>query len=101
APGVTSLPINVVVNGDTAVEPNEVFYVTLSNPTNAAFGNFGGVPLGIATILNDDGTPSLSIANVTAFEGGGNGTFNFNVTLSPASTQTVTVNFATSDGTAT
>ena len=35
APGQTSKPITVTVNGDTAVEPNETFFVNLSAPTNA------------------------------------------------------------------
>jgi arylsulfatase A-like enzyme len=47
--------INVTVNGDTTVEPNETFTVSLSNPTN-------GVTLadaqGVGTITNDDSAVS-------------------------------------------
>ena len=35
APGETTKTITVAVTGDTAVEPNETFTVTLSNPTGA------------------------------------------------------------------
>lgn len=46
--------------------------------------------------------PSLSINDVTANEGNSGTTpFNFTVTLFPVSSQTVTLNFATADGTAT
>jgi hypothetical protein len=46
--------------------------------------------------------PNLSIANVTANEGNaGTTAFTFDVTLSAASASTVTVDYATSDGTAT
>ena len=35
APGVSTRPISVIVNGDTTVEPNETFSVALSGATNA------------------------------------------------------------------
>ncbi len=50
APGVTSLPINVPVVGDTAVEPNETFFVNLSAPTNATLVDAQAT----GTITNDD-----------------------------------------------
>jgi hypothetical protein len=97
-PGETSKNIIVVVNGDTANEPNETFFVNLSNPSNASIS----VNQGLGTINNDEGMPSLSINDVVVAEGN-SGTVNavFTVTLSAASAQTVTVNFATADGTAT
>jgi hypothetical protein len=100
APGETSKSVAVTVNGDTTVEPNETFYVNLTSPTNATIA----VAQGTGTILNDDGVPlpTLSINNVTANEGNSGPTpFGFTVTLSAASASTVTVNFATADGTAT
>ncbi|MBI4915551.1 MAG: Ig-like domain-containing protein [Acidobacteria bacterium] len=45
--------INVTVNGDTALEPNETFFVNLSNPAGATIGDGQGV----GTITNDDFTP--------------------------------------------
>jgi len=50
APGVTSMLITIGVVGDTAVEPDESFTVTLSNPTNATISTATGT----GTILNDD-----------------------------------------------
>src|SRR5256885_5747222 len=51
---------------------------------------------------DNDPTPSLSINNVAVTEGNtGTTNANFTVTLSAASSRTVTVNYATADGTAT
>jgi hypothetical protein len=58
---------------------------------------------GLGTIVNDDAPlPTLSIGDVTKFEGNrGKTSFTFTVTLSAPSTETVTVQYATADGTAT
>ncbi len=97
APNATSQTISVVVAGDTTVEPDETFFVNLSAPVNATIADAQGV----GTIQNDD-LPSLSINDVTVTEGN-TGTTNatFTVTLSAASSQQVTVGYATADGTAT
>lgn len=89
--GVTTQTITVVVNGDTAVEPNEDFAVNLTNAVGATLTD----STGIGTITNDD-SPALSINDVTVTEGN-SGTTNavFNVTLSAASSQTVTVVYTT------
>ena len=56
APGETSKTVTVQVNGDTAVEPNETFFVNLSNATgNATIADNQGV----GTIVNDDHTGDL------------------------------------------
>ena len=57
APGVTSQPITVVVNGDTLNELDETFTVKLSVGVNAVILDDAGV----GTITDDDPTPSLSI----------------------------------------
>ncbi len=63
-------------------------YHTL-NPVVAGYGVYGGL------------APLLAIQNVSATEGtGGSPTATFIVTLAPPSAQTVTVNFATANGTA-
>src|SRR5207247_7108928 len=95
APGIISKTISVLVNGDTVTEPDETFVVNLSSPTNAMLSNAQGT----GTILNDDPNPLLSINHVAATEGNsGTKTFSFAVTLSAASTQTITVQYATADG---
>jgi Calx-beta domain len=102
APGVLTQPVTVNVNGDTTVEPDETFLVTLSGPVNATIANAQGA--GTGTIVNDDAAvilPTLSINNVSQNEGNSGLTpFVFTVTLSTASASTVTVNYATSDGSA-
>jgi len=97
-PGQISKQIVVQVKGDTLNETTEIFSVTLSNPTNATVAGSGSA---IGTITNDDAIPTLSINNVTALEGNAGLTnFVFTVTLSAASGQTVTVDFATANGSA-
>src|SRR5205814_1376519 len=98
APGQTNRTQTVLVNGDTKFEPNETFQVNLSGATNATIADNQGV----GTIINDDGAPSITINDVTVTEGnGGTASAIFTVSLSNPSSQTITVNYATADGTAT
>ena len=89
--------MTVLVNGDTLDEDNETFFVNLTNPSNATIDDAQGV----ATIIDDDGDPSLTINDVSVTEGN-SGTVDatFTVTLAPVSGRTVTVDYATADGTA-
>ncbi|MBI2391069.1 MAG: hypothetical protein HYV09_15865 [Deltaproteobacteria bacterium] len=97
APGTTTQSITVLVSGDTTIEPNEQFLVNLSGAVSATIAD----PQGIGLIFNDDGAPTLSINDVTVTEGnGGTTTATFTVTLSASMPGTVTVNYATSNGTA-
>ena len=93
--GQTSRTLTVGIKGDTVVEADETFKVTLSAPTNATLG---AASVSTATIVNDDVAPSLSIADVIAPENAG--PFTFAVTLSRASELAVTVQFTTVDSTA-
>jgi uncharacterized delta-60 repeat protein/CSLREA domain-containing protein len=97
APGETTKTITVAVKGDTLDEVNETYFINLTNAANATISDAQG----LGTITDDDGTPTLSIDDITVTEGDA-GTVNtvFTVTLSAASGQTVTVDFATADGTA-
>jgi probable HAF family extracellular repeat protein len=96
APGETSKTITVPVYGDRLGEPNETFFVNLSNPTNATIADGQG----LGTILDDE--PRISISDVSKKEGKKNQTtlFTFTVTLSAAYDQPVTMSFKTTDGTA-
>ena len=96
APGVTTQTFAVVTINDTVPEPTETFTVNLSGATNATIADGQGV----GTILDNDTTaqPSISINDVTVTEGS---PANFTVSLSVASTQTVTVLASTANGTAT
>src|SRR5439155_1475189 len=82
----------------TKFEPNETFFVNLSNPVNATISDNQGA----GTIVNDDGQATIQICNASKKEGNvGPTLFTFTVSLSSASFQTITVNYATADGTAT
>ncbi len=98
APGVATQPVNVTVNGDVKNEADETLTVTLSGSVNApiVYGQ------GTGTITNDDAVPALSINDVAVAEGNaGTATLGFTVSLSAASGQTVSVAYATANGTAT
>ncbi|KFA25900.1 putative Ig domain-containing protein [Xanthomonas vasicola] len=96
--GSSSATFTVLVNGDTLAEPNETFFVNVSNVTGATVSDGQG----LGTIINDDAQPALSIDDVSVNEGNsGTTTATFTVSLSAASGQTVTVNYGTADGTAT
>ncbi|MEZ4671124.1 MAG: Calx-beta domain-containing protein [Anaerolineae bacterium] len=97
APGVTTQPLNVTVNGDTIFETNETFTVTLSNPSNTSIVTGTGT----GTITNDDTQPNITINDVSVTEGNaGTVTAVFTVSLSAASVNTITVDYATADNTA-
>ena len=93
--GETSKSILVPVIGDRLHEPNEAFFVDLYNAKRATITDGRGV----VTITDDD--PNLTINDVTVTEGNSGETIaSFLVTLSPAPIRSVTVNYATADGTA-
>jgi hypothetical protein len=104
APGITTMTVTVLVNGDATVEPDETFVVNLTTPTNATLSDNQG----LGTIVNDDGSlpvlppPTVSINDLSILEGdAGTTTAVFTITLSQASNQTVTVLATSADGTAT
>jgi len=93
----TNQNITVLVNGDTTFEPTETFTVDLDTPINASISD----PQGVGTITNDDGQPSISITDETLNEGNaGTTAFVFTVSLSNPSSQVVSVNYTTTNGTA-
>lgn len=89
----------VLVNGDTKYEPNESFFVNVTNVTNAVLSD--GVAMG--SIINDDPLPNVSINTNSAVTEGNAGTttLNFTLSLSGASSQPISVVASTFDGTAT
>ncbi len=93
APGQLSQVINVPILGDTLLETDETFSLTLS----AASGATLGTSVATGTIQNDDGV-TLSITSVRGVEA--LGLFNFVVSLSGTNALPVTVQFATQDGSA-
>ena len=88
------------VRGDTTVEGNEAFFLNLFAPTGATIADGSGK----GTILNDDTAApkvSVSVNDESDFEGNsGLRPITFKVWLDQASTKTVTVHYATANGTA-
>ena len=97
-PGTTSRSVSVPILNDAIGEPNETFYLNLSNASGVAIADSRAT----GTIINDDGAFGLSISGASVMEGN-SGTANatFTVTLTPAASSTVTVNYQTLSGTAT
>ncbi|UZK66482.1 Calx-beta domain-containing protein [Sphingomonas sp. M1-B02] len=67
ATGSTTAVIYLPVTGDFAVEANETFTVTLSNPAGATIATGAGTAT--VTIVNDDAGGTLTIGDVTVTEG--------------------------------
>ena len=82
--------VTVDLVDDDAAEDTETFRLRLSNPSsNATVGNDDSA---VATILDDDGLPGLSVADAPVAAEGTTATFS--VELSRSSTQEVTVAYA-------
>src|SRR5205807_1545910 len=95
--GQTTYTFSVVINGDTAVEPDEAFFVNVTHVIGANVSDGQGV----GTIQNDDFL-SLSINDMSATEGNtGTSTLTFTVSLSAPAPAPVTFDIATQDNTAT
>ncbi|MBN9689536.1 MAG: hypothetical protein J0M24_04795 [Verrucomicrobia bacterium] len=54
APGQTNQVVEVLVNGDSSIEPNELFFLSLSQESGLTLPR-AGTPPPSGTILNDDG----------------------------------------------
>ena len=87
---------------DTLDEPDEEFTLTLSNAVQAVLAGGEATLTASGRIEDDDLPPRASIEDARLSEGdAGGGVMRFAVTLEPASGRTVTVQFATAEGTAT
>jgi Calx-beta domain len=94
----TSQPITVSVVADDLNEATETFTVGLSDATGASIGASSTFT---RTIVDADAEPTISIADLSVAEGqSGMQNAIFEVSLSAASGQDVTVTYATVEGTA-
>ena len=93
-PGETSATFTVPTLEDTTDEPDETLTVSASSATGTA-GSIADT--GTGTIVDDDDAPAVVIGDVSVIEGGD---LVFGVTLSNASSGTITVDLTTADGTA-
>ena len=96
--GRTTAAISVPVLGDDVFEGDETFTVHLKSAHGATIADGDGT----GTIGDDDPVPTISIANASVIEGtGGTTPLSFNVSLTGPSAVDVSVDYATTDGTAT
>ncbi|HZY42098.1 MAG TPA: Calx-beta domain-containing protein, partial [Anaerolineae bacterium] len=96
-PGVTQLAFSVSIVNDALIENNETFSVTLSNPGSATLGS----PASALVTIVDDDQPKIQFSAATYAASESSSTALITVTLDQPAAITVTVHFATSDGTAT
>jgi hypothetical protein len=95
--GDTSTTVDVPVVDDAISEPDETFALDLSNPVHATIGDGSGT----GTITDDDAQPAVSIADASVTEGNaGTSNLAFTVSLTNVSSSDVSVDYATSDGSA-
>ena len=100
--GSVSLPagckcgtISIPILGDTITEGTETFTVNLSAPVNATIGDAQAV----GTIYDNEGPPALVVLDGSATESAG--PVSLSVIMTSGSVSTQTVDYATSDGSAT
>ncbi|HEV2860520.1 MAG TPA: Calx-beta domain-containing protein [Pyrinomonadaceae bacterium] len=94
-PGSTSGTVVVRVNGDTAAEPDETFFLNLFAPKNGTIGDAQGV----GTILDDDAA-QFQLASQTLSVGEGEGKATITVTRSGQTSASAAVDYAVAEGTA-
>jgi hypothetical protein len=96
SPGETTKTFTVEVAGDALDEADETFLVNLYAPTRATIADSQGV----GTIKDNDLPPGITITDATVTEpDSGTVLATFTIKLSAASGQTVTVSYATANGT--
>ena len=93
-PGDIAEEVAIGIVGDTMDEDDEVFGVQLSSPTGAALLDAAGQ----GTIVDDDAPPAVSVADAAPIKEGNRSSFV--ASLAGPSRKTVTVSYATVDGSA-
>ncbi len=94
--GSTTATATVTIVGDNYDEADETMILTIDSPTNASQG---ATLVHTATITDDDATPTLTLTSVTVGEADSSATVT--VSMTNYSGSSVTVDYATSNGTAT
>ncbi|HLQ44240.1 MAG TPA: Calx-beta domain-containing protein, partial [Planctomycetaceae bacterium] len=91
SPGETTKTITVNITGDSTIELDESFTVTLSNVSGAGLGTATAT----GTIVNDDASLSIAATSATKSEGNsGNTAFTFTITRTGSTSGSASVNFA-------
>ena len=90
--------VTIPIVGDTADESDETFTLNLFNPSGVALPD----PQAAGTIVDDEGAPAVSVSDAEVTEGDADTvSATFNLVLSNAGGSASTVEYATSDGSAT
>ncbi|MDM9385690.1 PKD domain-containing protein [Chlorogloeopsis sp. ULAP01] len=98
APEETTKTISIQLQDDSIDEYDETFLLKLNNAVHATIAEDA---VGVVTIADNDESPALSIADKTITEGhDGISYMNFTVSLNAQSEKTISVKYATADGTA-
>ncbi|MBD2200773.1 MULTISPECIES: Calx-beta domain-containing protein [Calothrix] len=98
APGETTKTITIELQDDNIDEYDETFFLKLNNALHATIAEHA---VGAVTIADNDEPPALFIADKTITEGhDGISYMNFTVSLNVMSEKTISVKYATADGTA-
>lgn len=95
-PGETNKPVNITINGDTLVEPDEGYGVQIISVVNGTIADGNGE----GTITNDDAGGSMEFSSATYSVNEGNTTATITVMRTGGAASGVTVDYTTSDGTA-
>jgi hypothetical protein len=96
APGDTSKTFTVTVKGDVVDEPDETFYIVLSNPGATASG--GALGSNMITITDDDATPQLdTFPDVQQNEGSAGNTATFHIALTNPSSHAIALDLSSTD----
>ena len=95
-PGQTSKTVSVTISGDVGYEPDEIFYIDLTNQTNALLSDAQG----IGTITNDDAVPTvtLSVDNASIAENAGVATVTAMLSATSTSDVIVTLGYTGTAG---
>jgi hypothetical protein len=97
--GEVSKTVTVPIKDDALDEDNKTLLLRLTQPSGGAL--LGAQNVVQLTVVDNDPTPTLSVANVALTEGNaGTTNFTFKVTLSAPSAKPVSFRFATANGTA-
>ena len=94
APTAQTATFTVDITDDIADEGDERFFVNLSNPIGATISRAQGN----VTIQDNDQAPTITLNDANTYENAG--AMTFTITLSRASGKTVTVDWATANGSA-
>ncbi len=94
AANAATATVSLATEDDNTDEPNAALTLTLADGDGYGLGSDSAATL---TVLDNDGTPALTVADVSASE---DADLTFAISLSPAGSETVTVSYAITPDTA-